>query len=204
MVQIEIRSDSVLIEGYVNVTERESQPVICKHGKVKERIEQRAFERALKRAENVQILLNHNHDKVLGSTQDGNLELREDNIGLYAKTNITDPEVIEKARKGLLRGWSFGMAVVEDQIEQRTNDIPLRKVGELDLFEVSLIDERKNPCYSSTSVEVRADGEITEEIRSIEFEEVQTKITSSKKNFDNSKFKNRYMRTKIGNKTLLK
>ncbi|WP_242945969.1 HK97 family phage prohead protease [Clostridium sp. DSM 8431] len=63
------------------------------------------------------FLLNHDENKKLGSTKEGNLELFEDNIGLRAICTITDRDVIEKAKKGKLRGWSFGFAVNKDRWE---------------------------------------------------------------------------------------
>lgn len=65
------------------------------------------------------MLLNHDNSRELGSTRDGNLELHEDNIGLRAIATITDADVIEKARKGELRGWSFGFFANSDEWEER-------------------------------------------------------------------------------------
>ena len=72
--RIEIRNDSVLLDGYVNAVGRDSKPIITAIGKCVERIEPRAFQRALERTENVDLLLNHNRDRKLGSIKDGNLE----------------------------------------------------------------------------------------------------------------------------------
>ena len=65
------------------------------------------FQRAIDRADEVKILLNHDYSRNLGSTKT-NLKLYEDNIGLRAIAEITDAEVIQKAKEGKLRGWSFG------------------------------------------------------------------------------------------------
>lgn len=166
--RIEIRSDCVVIDGYVNAVERMSKPVITPRGKMIEVIEQRAFERALERAENVDLLLNHDKNRKLGSTKAGNTELWEDNIGLRANATVTDSEVKQKAEKGELVGWSFGMYVNEEYIEQRTEGLPIRHIKDLDLFEVSIIDNRMSPCYTATSIETRADGEKVIEQRAYE------------------------------------
>ena len=63
--------------------------------------------RELSRADEIKILLNHDYSRELGSTKT-NLQLFEDNIGLRAIAEITDAEVIEKAKKGELRGWALG------------------------------------------------------------------------------------------------
>ena len=165
--RIEIRNDSVLLDGYVNAVGRDSKPISTAKGKYIEQIEPRAFERALSKADNVDIMLNHN--KKVGSTKEGNLELYEDNIGLRAVATITDPEVIEKAKQKKLKGWSFGMYVIKDEFEERADGIPRRHVKELDLVEVTIVDDRRSPCYIGTSIEQRADEEVITEQRGEEF-----------------------------------
>lgn len=153
--KIKIRSDSVLIEGYVNAVERLSKPLWSRIGNFIERICAGAFKKALKRNKDVKILLNHDWNRVLGSTAQGNLELEEDNIGLHARATITDAEVVEKAKAGRLRGWSFGFSDrdVENGIE---DGMLLRKVHDLNLHEVSLLDDTKSPAYAGTLVTVRS------------------------------------------------
>ena len=174
--RIEIRSDSVLLDGYVNTVARDSKPIITPRGKCVEQIEPRAFQRALDRTDNVDLLLDHDKTRKLGSTKDGNLELFEDNIGLRAIATVTDPEVIEKARQKKLRGWSFGQYVNKDRMEERADQIPRRHVEDLDLFEVSIIDDRLSPCYVGTSIEQRAEQEVVAEQRGDEFRAVTVEV----------------------------
>ena len=154
--QIRVKEDSVEIEGYVNAIERNSKPLMSRVGQFIERICKGAFKRALKRNDDVHILLNHDWSRDLGSTKKGNLELVEDNIGLRAKATITDPEVIQKARNGDLVGWSFGFQdrEVENSIER---GIPHRAVKDLDLAEVSILDKRKSPAYEGTLITARSE-----------------------------------------------
>lgn len=156
MMNIEIRADGAHISGYVNATEKKSRPVITPHGKVIEEIEPRAFEAAIARAGNITLTVDHDSAHVFAETQNGTLQLREDDIGMHADVLITDPELIELARKGKIRGWSFGMYNVVDTVEPRADDLPLRRISALDLDHVTLV-VRKVPVYSATSVEVRAD-----------------------------------------------
>lgn len=158
MMKINIREDQVEIEGYVNSIERKSKPLMSRIGKFIERICKGAFKKAIERNDNVRILLNHNWEKDLGGTKDGNLELHEDNIGLHARATITDKEVIEKAREGSLVGWSFGFKdrEVENSVE---HGIPTRDVKDLDLYEVSILDRTKSPAYEGTLISVRSDEE---------------------------------------------
>ena len=158
--QIRVREDSVEIEGYVNAVERNSKPLMSRVGQFIERICKGAFKKALRRNDDVHILLNHDWNRDLGSTKKGNLELEEDNIGLKARATITDPEIIEKARNGELVGWSFGFTdrEVENTIER---GIPTRAVRDLNLAEVSILDRSKEPAYDGTLIMARAeDGEL--------------------------------------------
>lgn len=158
--KISIRADSVEIEGYVNAIERNSKPLMSRMGQFIERICKGAFKKALKRNDDVKILLNHDPSRELGSTKQGNLELEEDNIGLKARAIITDKEVVDKARSGDLVGWSFGFTdrEVENTIER---GMPLRAVKDLNLEEVSILDRTKTPAYDGTLIMARDnDGEL--------------------------------------------
>lgn len=154
--KINIRADSVEIEGYVNAIERNSKTLRDRVGEFIERICKGAFKKALKRNDDVHILLNHDWQRDLGSTKQGNLELVEDNIGLRAVATITDKEVVEKAKRGDLVGWSFGFMDrdVENTVE---HNMPLRLVKDLDLFEVSILDRRKSPAYEGTLIATRSE-----------------------------------------------
>jgi HK97 family phage prohead protease len=126
-----------------------------------ERIGAGAFKRAISRAKDIRILLNHQADRDLGGLSDGNLELEEDNIGLKARAVVTDPEVIEDAKRGNLVGWSFGFEDTEDGVKQMRDEesgYPLRKVNDLNLFEVSILNRKRSPAYVGTLVNVRDDG----------------------------------------------
>lgn len=127
-------------------------------GQFIERICKGAFKKALKRNDDVHILLNHDWNRDLGSTKQGNLKLCEDNIGLRADAIITDPDIIEKARNNDLIGWSFGFQ--DRDVERSTYDgMPYRAVKDLDLFEVSILDRTKSPAYDGTLITARAEGE---------------------------------------------
>jgi uncharacterized protein len=166
--RIELRTDSVVLDGYVNVTQRESRILPSPRGRFVEEILPRTFERALQKNDSVELLFNHDKNRKLGSTKEGNLELREDNVGLRAIATVTDEEVMSKAKKGELRGWSFGFAVVKDSWKQREDGLQKRSVEELELFEVSVLD--KTPAYIATSIEARGEEDILTEMRNEEFQ----------------------------------
>ena len=188
--KIELRADGAHISGYVNVTEKKSRPVITPHGKVVEEIEPRAFEAALERAGDITVTVDHDNTHIYASTNDGTLEMYEDNIGLHADVLIVDPDLIELAKKGKIRGWSFGMYNIQDTIEQRAGDYPLRRISSLDLDHLALV-VHKVPMYSATSVEIRAGNEIDLEIRSIDVPVQVETIEPETPKFDNSAYRAR-------------
>ena len=155
--EIRVKGDSIEIEGYVNAIERKSKPLWSRVGQFVERICKGAFKRALERNDNVRILLNHDPERDLGGTKDGNLELKEDNIGLHARATITDPDVVDKGKKGDLIGWSFGFMDRDVENKRDEDGMPLRDVKDLDLIEVSILDKTKVPAYDGTLVAVRSD-----------------------------------------------
>lgn len=173
----EVRGDSVLVTGYVNAVERLSKPIRENlHGKVRtflERIKSGVFRTALKRNDNVLVLLNHDENRVLASTKDGTAILEEDNIGLRAEITITDKEVVQKAREGKLSGWSFGFICNKDEIRTEGEN-EVRDVNDMDILEVSILDDTKSPAYYGTSIETREGGARMKETRTDEFTEETT------------------------------
>lgn len=172
-IRIEIRNNSVLLDGYVNAVGRDSRRIPKVDGKMfKEQMEPKVFERALKKTDNVDLLLNHNKARKLGSTKAGNLELYEDNIGLRAVCTVTDAEIIKKAEKGELRGWSFGFVPKKDRWEDIDGSLQRRYVEEIELHEVSIVDNTRVPAYFGTSIEKRAEDEVLVETRSEDFKAI--------------------------------
>lgn len=165
--QIEIRSSNeAVISGYVNAVERDSR--IMPKGKgatavrsFVERVRAGTFDKAIKRG--TPIELRFNHDKIIGDTTK-NLELYEDNIGLYARAIISDTQVIEKAQRGELRGWSFGF-IAEGETWDKEGELDRRTLEDIDLKEVSILD--KTPAYFGTSIEVRGEESNVFETRGI-------------------------------------
>ena len=163
---IAVRNDSVVISGYVTSVERWSKPLLANCGgmiqRCIEKIKAGAFETALKRNNNVKVLLNHNKNRELANTLDGTAKLEEDNIGLRAVVTITDAEVVEKAKNHRLVGWSFGFYGNSVAIGNE-NGMATRTVNDMDLMEVSILDDTKSPAYYGTSIETRSeDGKVME------------------------------------------
>ena len=167
--ELEIRGNALHISGYVNAVERESRRLparMCSKAKSDfvEKISAGAFGRAVSRAKEVRLMFNHKRD--IGGTADGTLKLSEDNIGLKAAAVITDPEAVEAAKHGELRGWSFGFTGAKDRWEEVSEGLQRRTIDDLDLQEVSILSV--TPAYVGTSVELRGESLAETEFRSAE------------------------------------
>lgn len=82
---------------------RDSRVLHDKQGPYIEQVMPGAFAKFLAACNPVE--LHWNHQKAIGSTEDKyQLELREDNIGLHADSNVTDEDVISAAENQELRG----------------------------------------------------------------------------------------------------
>lgn len=156
--KIEIRSnDCAVISGYVNAVERRSK-VMTRPGAppFREIVKPGTFKKALDRGNPVELKLDH--QRTLCDTDSG-LELREDNVGLYASAVVTDRETVQAARSGQLTGWSFGFRCLHDSWSSDEGGVELRELDDIRLDEVSILT--KTPAYIATSVEVR-DKELIE------------------------------------------
>lgn len=157
---IEIRNDNLaIVSGYVNAVERLSRP-IYEMGKVfREKISAGAFNEVLQRSNCVDMLIDHLGEKCCANTKDRSLKLNEDNIGLCARAEITNPEYIKMLREKKVTGWSFGFVVGEDHFDELNGEL-IRTVDKIDFLpEVSLLID-KNPAYigTSASVNLRSDS----------------------------------------------
>ena len=193
--RVEVRNNKILIDGYVNAVERESKVLYDTRGQFIEKIRAGVFQRALEKAENVRVLLDHEPDRELADTKSGKARLVEDNIGLRATVEIDDPEVIQKAKENKLRGWSFGFLCNKEVRTTDEDGIEKRTVRDLDLLEVSIIDDRKSPAYLGTSIEVRDDKVTLIEYRT-DMSDVDVRVIEDAKKIDYSEYENRLAKVK--------
>lgn len=167
--KIEIRENGLNLEGYINVSERPSKPLRDSEGQFIEVVREGVMGRAIQRR-NIKLLFNHDWNRELGDTN-SNLQLQEDSIGLRFRAFITDSEVIEKAKKGLLKGCSFGFRVLK-QSKENINGICKRYLEDIELFEVSILD--REPAYSGCLAEIRSLENEDLEVREIPLEIQET------------------------------
>lgn len=158
--KVTIRADTVEIEGYVNAVGRDSRTLTDEYGyPFVEQMSPGVFSKALSQAEKnekvINMLLDHDENHVIGSTAEG-LELEEDSIGLHARAIVSDPDTVQAAREKRLSGWSFGFRGL-DYRESYFEGVSRRTVTELELIEVSVIDDKMTPCYAGTSIHARAE-----------------------------------------------
>lgn len=73
--------------------------------------------------------------------------------------------MVEKAKEQRLRGWSFGFEAIKEHEETISDNLKRRFIDEMNLLEVSIIDDKKVPCYVGTNIETRAEKLIKTEFR---------------------------------------
>jgi len=147
---MEIRSETqAIIEGYVNAVCRDSRIRKNEQGEFFiEQVCQGAFNKAIQRVNDIELTFNH--EKIIGSRDSGTLEVRADNIGLYAKALVTDCDIIKKAKNDELKGWSFGFIPLDEDWEDGENGIKKRYLNDIVLVEISILDIL--PSYPATAI----------------------------------------------------
>lgn len=142
------------LEGYASVF---SENYIC----IKDRWGDRFYERICKGAflksiadqtRDKFMLVNHDWNRVIGRTG-ANLELREDEKGLYFKVEVPNTnegnDLLENVRMKLIQGCSFGFNVTDSKTKWDDNGDFYRDITEVDLYEVTATT---HPYYADTEI----------------------------------------------------
>lgn len=169
--QLSSKEDGTLkVSGYVNKTNEPSE-VLGTSKKFIEKISKGAFSRAISRAKEIDFLAEHSSEKLLSSTRNGSLYLKEDDKGLWIEATITPTsygkDTYELIKSGIFRNMSFGFKSVKDSWKAIENGLYERTIHDLELFEVSVV---KTPAYSQSTIsarnlQVRSVDEIIKNIR---------------------------------------
>ncbi|MCU1805165.1 phage major capsid protein [Cytobacillus firmus] len=154
--ELRAKEDGTLkVSGYVNKTEQFSE-VLGSAKRFVEKISKGAFNRAIMNAKEISFLAEHDSKKILASTRNGSLKLREDAQGLYMEAEIVPTsygtDTYELIKSGIFQNMSFGFRTLNDSWKQGVANIYERTINELELFEVSVV---KNPAYSQSTIAAR-------------------------------------------------
>ena len=180
-VNLEYDKEQRKIGGYINVVERPSEIMFShKNGMwFQETMKTGVFQRALQKNNAIPLLLEHDYNKQIASTLDGTLELREDAIGLRFDAIVNEDAFNEIENRGI-HSCSFGFKINEQSFEPVNSKLEKRYVSNIDLFEVSLV---QNPAYIGSLVEKRAlEDALEEETRT---QEVESEISEEKEIIEN-------------------
>lgn len=145
----------LVVQGYVNETGALSN-ILGTAKKFREKIAKGAFRNAIEnRTKEIDFLAEHNNSKILASTRNGSLELREDDRGLFMSATIAatswGQDYYELISNGLVSSMSFGFRALKDSWSH-ANGMAVRTVKQLELFEVSVV---KDPAYSQSAISAR-------------------------------------------------
>ncbi|MFP7230019.1 HK97 family phage prohead protease [Bacillus altitudinis] len=115
--ELESTSDGLRVSGYLNKTNQLSE-VLGVRKKFIENIMPGKFERALQNGSEIHFLAEHDNAKILSSTRNGSLNLREGENGLYMEANIAPTswgnDYHTLIKEGIIQNMSFGMKVLKD------------------------------------------------------------------------------------------
>lgn len=150
-------SDGFFVRGLVNPTGEWSQTLYDKHGNpFIERVMPSVFENALKRGNDVKLLLEHDKNMLLARTNDETLKLTETSRGLEMQANLVPSNQSEHIhaliKRGTLNNMSFGMVVLDDSWTKEEG-VNKRSITELALYECSIVSD---PAYTQSTVEARS------------------------------------------------
>ncbi|PEP03823.1 hypothetical protein CN577_24820 [Bacillus toyonensis] len=144
------------VSGYVNKTNQWSQK-LGKQKKFVERILPGAFRKAIQNGNEIHFLAEHENAKILSSTRNGSLHLREDENGLYMEATISDTswgrDYHTLITDGIIQNMSFGMQVTGDKWDKRSDGVYERSISDLYLAEVSAV---RNPAYVQSTIQARS------------------------------------------------
>ncbi|MDR4144906.1 phage major capsid protein [Bacillus paranthracis] len=174
--EINESSDGFLVRGLVNPTGKDSHVLYDKHGKpFIECVESGVFDDALKRGNDVKLLLEHDKNMLLARTKDETLKLKETSRGLEMEANLVPSNQSEHIhaliKRGTLNKMSFGMVVLDDDWKKE-HGVNKRFIKKLALYECSIVSD---PAYEDSTIEARS-NDIRQDVEVPNLEERNQKI----------------------------
>lgn len=162
--KIDIREDEDgerTISGYAVKWEKKSH-VLGYFRKFREQFKKGAFEDSLQE-DDQRFLWSHDVSKVLGRVGNETLRLEEDTTGLrfeldLPKTTLGN-DTYESIKRGDIDGVSFGFKMIDDEMDEPDDDLPLRTVKKAKLLEVSAV---AFPAFPDSQVSARGYDRVKE------------------------------------------
>ncbi|HFK1532819.1 HK97 family phage prohead protease [Bacillus cereus] len=152
------------VSGYVNKTNQWSQ-TLGKQKKFVERILPGAFRKAIQTGNEIHFLAEHDNAKILSSTRNGSLNLREDENGLFMEATISDTswgrDYHTLITDGIIKNMSFGMQVLKDSWKKLADGTYERSISDIYLAEVSAV---RNPAYVQSTIQAARSIEVIEDV----------------------------------------
>lgn len=154
---IEIREDddgNRTLTGYAVKWDKKSH-VLGYWRKFREQFKKGAFAASLEN-DDQRFLWSHDTSQVLGRTKNKTLRLKEDSTGLHFELDLPKTtlgnDTYETIKRGDVDGVSFGFSMLDDEMDEPDDDLPLRTVKKAKLFEVSAV---AFPAYPDSEVSAR-------------------------------------------------
>ncbi|MDO8160420.1 HK97 family phage prohead protease [Bacillus toyonensis] len=152
------------VSGYVNKTNQWSQ-TLGKQKKFVERILPGAFRKAIQTGNEIHFLAEHDNAKILSSTRNGSLSLREGENGLFMEATISDTswgrDYHTLITDGIIKNMSFGMQVLKDSWKKLADGTYERSISDIYLAEVSAV---RNPAYVQSTIQAARSIEVIEDV----------------------------------------
>lgn len=152
----------IVLTGYAATFDEPTVLGFDGRNKVVETVKPGAFTRALRDAQDVRCLVDHNPTLLLGRTRAGTLKLDEDDRGLRFEVSLPDTQVArdlaENIRLGNASQCSFAFVPAPGGESSRTEQegsirTTYVELTDLDLYDVSIVTY---PAYPGTTVSVEA------------------------------------------------
>ncbi len=153
------KDEKLTVHGYI---ETGVPSKLLDNGKIawREIIQKGVFGKAINdsiaRGEEIDLLYNHDKNQILASNVNDSFILEEDEVGLYFEAKISETtwgkDAYTLIKDGIISGLSFGMRVLDSYWSKGIDNVNIRTITAIELFEVSIL---KQPAYASTLVETR-------------------------------------------------
>lgn len=145
-------SEATVVEGYASVFNSRTNI----DGWYDEEIAPGAFTESLSQNKDVRCLFNHDWGCVLGRSSANTLTLEQDSKGLRFEVTLPNTTFANDLKESMSRGdinqCSFGFWVT-GQEEDYSGDIPLIRITNVELWEVSIVPL---PAYEDTEAALRS------------------------------------------------